>query len=528
MNDDEVQFRQEEGDSDSYLTLGDGDFTYSLDLCRYMHISKSCRLQCASSSEEDRASQGRENRCTQIVCTGIDSLEELQRKYRDVDFVLRNIRLLSCANGTDAKLSIKTNILEPSSKKSRVESKITTTNKKLSPNICISIHHGVNAIQPWSSISSKGRQVAEPSTRFAGSTFSHVIFNHPHLGTEDAALHSRFICHFFHSAVQKWLKPRGGVLHLTLVKGQCERWKCLESAESQGLVLLHRDTFRPPPPPGVYLNILLKDIDSSRSSLDEMTQLYSSKEDLTSRYHHRRHQSGRSFASRAREGSETLTFGRKEDSGVYVSRYLPWQKIKWDETETYGGVEGEIKSLKCPFCDKSFRDERARKNHIKCVHPHGQDSKIEKKPIVCNLCLNDEVAVTTKSPRIFSSLQALADHQRAKHCGSHTNVKPDWVHVRDAMTQDSESTSLPKDDRTSSLLANKSCEVCGLLFLDEKSEMQHFMDYFPRGSSTNSPNIPFTLEQELAFVCSFCSKRFREKRAQRQHENFCHFKKSCC
>mmetsp|Transcript_24881 Transcript_24881/g.37187 ORF Transcript_24881/g.37187 Transcript_24881/m.37187 type:complete len:117 (+) Transcript_24881:614-964(+) len=33
-----------------------------------------------------------------------------------------------------------------------------------------------------------------------------------------------------------------------------------------------------------------------------------------------------------------------------------------------GQSQTDLSKFKCPHCDKSFRDERARKNHIKCVH----------------------------------------------------------------------------------------------------------------------------------------------------------------
>jgi hypothetical protein len=40
-----------------------------------------------------------------------------------------------------------------------------------------------------------------------------MIFNHPHLGTEDALLHSRFLTHLFHTSTGRWVKPDGVLLH---------------------------------------------------------------------------------------------------------------------------------------------------------------------------------------------------------------------------------------------------------------------------------------------------------------------------
>jgi hypothetical protein len=89
------------------------------------------------------------------------------------------------------------------------------------------------------------------------SFYNHVIFNHPHLGTEDALLHSRFLAHLFHALTGRWMKPDGGLLHPTLVIEQCKRWRCLEWADRHGLVLIQRGKFIPPllllllPPPKI-------------------------------------------------------------------------------------------------------------------------------------------------------------------------------------------------------------------------------------------------------------------------------------
>ena len=144
----------------SFMTLGDGDFSYSLDMAKYL---------------------ASETNATHVLATGIDSIEELHAKYRDASFLLK---------GLDA---------------------LNQSSKSVSVTVC----HGVNAVEP------------PPSTSSASDNqwkAHHVIFNHPHIGTEDAALHSRFLSHFLHIASIHWMRASGGVLHLTLVKGQYERW----------------------------------------------------------------------------------------------------------------------------------------------------------------------------------------------------------------------------------------------------------------------------------------------------------------
>ncbi|KAL9181836.1 hypothetical protein ACHAXT_012179 [Thalassiosira profunda] len=245
----------------SYLLLGEGDFTYSLDACRRLASlpvnGAAAAAAPAASSPLPPPDDVDVPATASVTCSGVDTLEELRAKYKDADFVLRGIR--ACHQRPQAD-GIK-----------RVE-------------VDVRIVHGINAVDAEGK---EGDAINEQ--------FDRVIFNHPHLGTEDAQLHSRFLCHLFHAATKRWMKLQG-LLHLTLVNGQCARWRCLEGAAKHGLKLLRRRAFRPPPPP-----------------VGEDGETY---------YELRRHQSGRSFAGRRRMqggesfdgdgGSETLVFGREE------------------------------------------------------------------------------------------------------------------------------------------------------------------------------------------------------------------------
>ena len=198
----------------SYILLGDGDFTYSLDMCRYLAALSD------SSSSPDAATSGDGNKSTirnithhhDVTCTGVDTSDEVKSKYKDADFVLKNILSINRKQPGNTEQSA-----------SRVNTKIV---------------HGVNAVQPTTCDRTSSLQ-----------HFDNVLFHHPHLGIEDAQLHKRFLLHFFHAATHRWMKPNGGLLYLTLVRGQCGRWDCIRGAERHGLVLLRRGKFCPPPPP---------------------------------------------------------------------------------------------------------------------------------------------------------------------------------------------------------------------------------------------------------------------------------------
>ena len=97
----------------SYILLGDGDFTYSLDMCRY--------LAALSDSGDDNkpAISSSIDTHHDVTCTGVDTLKEVKSKYKDADFIL-------------------TNILSINKRGSSTEDRRITTK----------IVHGVNAVEP--------------------------------------------------------------------------------------------------------------------------------------------------------------------------------------------------------------------------------------------------------------------------------------------------------------------------------------------------------------------------------------------
>ena len=523
----------------SYLLLGEGDFTYSLDLCRYI----------ASKSHQVAVDNG-EPTTYSITCTGVDTLDELSSKYRDADFVLRNIRMFSentnNANKSSPTIKLKTKIL-----------------------------HGINAVQTQEA-SSNGQQATLQH-------FDHVMFHHPHLGEEDALLHSRFLHHLFYAMNKRWLKhgvsvselnsndnkhnvdssnpARGGLLYLTLVIGQCRRWKCIEAAKKQGLVLLRRGPFCPPPPP----------IEDTSSSAERSTNI--------TYYQLRRHQSGKSFAKRRRmqpqpsnqikdcngsieheNDSETLVFGRsceylhlasisKNSSTPNSIGMLPWEM----STDSASMVSDDLKQYeigrsnynKCSYCDKSFREERSLKNHMLNVH-HGckevlawatKNGKKGKKrvntdisvenysrqlndlPFICSMCEEDRQTNPSSNDigRVFPHMQALLDHQRAKHFGSHSNIKPDWYTKNDNLAKTKQS-SAHHVENADEIYA---CLVCDASYFTDAERIHHELEFLPFQRIPQGEHVTAEKLQQKHHKCRYCDKSFREVRAMQQHENFC-------
>lgn len=398
-----------------FLTLGDGDFTWSLDLARYLASSNGFRWR---------------KRRLRLIASGIDKLEVLRQKYRNADCVLREIERLR---------------------------------EKSDESLTVEVQHGINAI------------VARESSVSSLSKAHVVIFNHPHLGTEDAALHSQFLCHLFHSVSHFWL-VESGVFHLTLVKGQFDRWDCEQAAVRHRMELLDRCPFDPNPLLITYPV-----------------------------YQHRRHQTGKSFASKTM-GSETVTYVRQVDKTANREKLtlhkLPWFSV--DDKTMDREIEEQM-PFTCPCCSKSFREERSLKNHVKSKHfIASQDKKRKRHDAVENIHLTCSYCHSTPEPRAFSSSEALQDHIRAKHDAIHTMIAPDWSQT----TKNLDRATTSAEPRNFG-----ECSVCGQIFVNERGEAEHIAAFHP--SETQSGTHAATLQ------CRFCLKFFRQKRSQLQHENFC-------
>ena len=93
------------------------------------------------------------------------------------------------------------------------------------------IGHVVNAIlhfQNGKNVDNEDRSRPMIPSNLQPATY--VIFNHPHLGVEDAARHAHFLSHLFHSVVNGWME-RDGRFFLTLAAGQWERWEGAVTAQ---------------------------------------------------------------------------------------------------------------------------------------------------------------------------------------------------------------------------------------------------------------------------------------------------------
>eukprot|EP00536_Pseudo-nitzschia_multiseries_P006986 jgi/Psemu1/16594/gm1.16594_g len=476
QQDSSLETKKVDSEPTVYLTLGDGDFTYSLDLARYM----------ASSTNSHPV---------KLILTGIDTLETLTSKYKDSPSILEEIR----------------------------------TQQEQVPGLSLSIRHGVNAIVM------DPKQNDDDGTGTRGKDAAdHVLFHHPHLGTENCSMHKRFLAHMFYSATNYWMKENGGIFHLTLVEGQYGRWQCLEQAERHGLKLLHQTHFAPPPVTN----------DDAVAKTGKNNKGASN----GNRYHYRRHQTGKSFATR-RPNSRSITysFGRVVDKDTRAATNLPWQSPESSSPDTI--AQETVKQeptpmmkvstrhmLSCPFCEKQFLENRSLKCHIRDKHrcvetTNREESSRSEQPRKKKKLHNGDPVVATENgdattttttytcshcTRIFQSIKARDDHVRAKHSGINTYIAPDWSIAKqtetnnldaDAANEKTNNNNNDDDDDDDDGSKHEECHICGLKLIG-RSVSQHFEDFVP-------------VEGSQTFRCDFCPKSFREERAKLQHMNFC-------
>jgi Domain of unknown function (DUF2431)/Zinc finger, C2H2 type len=494
-----------------FITLGDGDFTWSLDFGRYLLATTTTRTNC------------------RLIATGIDSLEEVAYKYRHYStLVEREWQRLQQQAATTSAATIK-----------------FTVEKR----------HGINALVDPSSLHSNTTGIPP----------GHVVFfHHPHLGTENAALHAQFLSHLLHAVAQYWLRrrrrrrpahrlpppsssstPNCSIFYLTLVEGQWERWNGPQAARRHGMVLIERLTFVPTP---VLVADAPYDHDNHKQNTGNTVTTMST---TTLYYEHRRHQTGKSFAARAKGGSETLAFVRQQDVdsessgrlsiglvGDQIS--LPWFVPKSNGTRTAedqpdGSLPGVVDEsskpsspwplpFPCQYCPKSFREARSLTNHVKSKHLSATDTTRSKTSLdnddrkrkhkesdseetvthlACPYCENVPNSTSTRR-RIFDSPSALQAHITAKHTALHANIPPD----------DASSSLGQREKGPSANLNFGSCDICGHVFVHALDQTNHEAAFVPVPSSSRS-------DEASTCQCRFCDKAFRQTRAVHQHENFC-------
>ena len=399
------------------LTLGDGNFSFSAAIVQ-MHEGKRQRSKKtkltdakeasadipaissdASSASLSTASFQPSHRLL-LTATSFDSAADLRAKYPEAARLCEKI-----IGGKKAK----TNRVEHDVDATQLE---RTLRGKLAQQSSEAVSSALATSIPTS---------GAPIPLSPDEPFDVIIFNHPHSGREDLALHGSLLAHFFHSAkeflreddvAETRQKPQ---IHVTLCMKQPEDWELLQHAALQGFRLLSRSQF----------------LESHYPS-----------------YETKRHHVNKTFARKTIERMELLIFERTASADkvsssssppVYTQAVqdpsfvhnllshvlplpafhptLPLEVLAKDSAVKDATKPILLTEWRCTTCDKGFTSERGLHYHMIDVHQSPDDNvtvvstsssshSSTKSDLVCEEC---------DPPRDFKTAEAMHQHILARH-----------------------------------------------------------------------------------------------------------------
>ena len=332
-------------------------------------------------------------------------------------------------------------------------------------------------------VQSRINAIALPDTL---GTFSAIVFNHPHLGVEDAGCHRILLAHFFHSSKER-LRPNGQVF-VSLVEGQCERWNLVEEAARAGFALvqvLPLDLSKFP-------EYEIKRTHSGRSFVNEHSKKQSNYSQTSTFYCFVKCTEACMYqsASRKKVAATTTTTTTKAAT-------LPKRKRKrGGKQEPDDGTSGSSQHT-CNQCHRNFRTKQGLKTHTHQVHV--MKLYDDAKHVQCAVCA-----------RKFSSETSLQQHMLAKHGADQTIPPHAEQYASLHYCTSGRNSSSSSGGATSSFSVDQEvrCSVCRTSFADRPAYAAHFTKLEP---------IVF----KTAHECSQCKRVFGDERALRQHGNFC-------
>lgn len=337
--------------------------------------------------------------------------------------------------------------------------------------------------------------------------FDVIIFNHPHSGAEDLAVHASLLAHFFHSAAEFLRADDSGAaaaarksqVHVTLCQRQPEDWRLLESAARHGFRLLSRSEF--------------------------LEAHYPS-------YETKRHHVNKTFAKRSVERMELFIFERNNSEAaaatapVFVKAEqdptfkhnalstviplpafrptLPYEQAiaaiqaasssAASSSESSSATPSLRTDITCSICSKGFSSERGLFYHTQQVHGANAAGEAVAPPAQEWSCAQCD------PPRKFHDESAMQQHVIARHTpGSNSAVA-----LSAAATSSSAATPASAASATSAAALHP-CNICSLSFASPELLREHL--------SGVPPVAPVALLE-----CAVCGRLFPNARALTQHE----------
>lgn len=431
------------------LFLGEGNFSFSHSISQFLFHPPSP----SSSLQENPATRFLQlpfeyfnnAQLVQLVATSFDTRDQVVAKYGDGKVLLGNLDRIF--NGQNKKSKVA---------REQDESRV---------------QHQVNA---W-----------DLASIFKDEKFDRIVWNHPHLGTEDFRLHRCLLAHFFASASNQL--NDGGKIIVSLLEGQDERWgiteQCVKGTRSN-FGLEERKKFEEGEFPG---------------------------------YEPKRNKTGQSFKNektKKHTGSVMRSWSWCFAKGVRVDGATEEKPNESEQQQAMQHLDSPAlttqrfkppqpqpttpKPFQCPQCPRSYSSLRAQQSHTYQIHVlqvFGADW--QPSPELKHECPD--------CGRKYGAESYLRQHRVNKH----DKLTPGELVALFGDEQDSDRNKQEKDDAGYDYVP---CQVCGLAVVEQSWGMQLHLE-----------NLKPVLGLEMQ--CPRCvSRKFIERRALFQHVKFCRLK----
>lgn len=457
------------------LFLGEGNFSFSHALAHFLWAPSHDRFRTGGPAGNPAVrflnlpeAYARAPHRVQLIPTSFDTREQVISKYGDGRVILSNLdRLCASANA-------RARIPRDSPNASRVA-------------------HEINA---W-----------DLANVFGDLKFDRIVWNHPHLGTEDFRLHRCLLAHFFSSAAGQLLvgpDAQGvspSVVQVSLLEGQDDRWGITAQASKGGkLGLLERRPFDE----GEYPGYEPKRNKTGQSFKNEKTKKHTGSVMKSSSWCFVPESEGGAKEAPEDEAVEQAVTEPAAAEASSTTASLPSnQRFK-----PVSAAEAH-KPFQCPHCPRSYASERGRKSHIHMIHElQLEGAEWQAQPELKHECVD--------CGRKYGAEKYLRMHRINKH---DKISKGELVALFGQEADENEDLSTSEAARRNE--AEKAdagydyvpCPVCGLAVVDADWGMQLHLE-----------NLKPVLGMEMQCPRKECGKKFIERRALWQHYRFCRLK----
>ena len=188
------------------LFLGEGNFSFTASLVNEIKNTKTSKWEGSASGQylwlneftRCHGAVGSKERPLKVVCSSFDSREEVLKKYPESIPLLEKLDRAVKHSSAVAPFQVE-------------------------------VGHGVNA--------------ALLTDEYGDRKFQRICWNHPHLGVEDFKRHHQLMIHFLYACKNQLASDVDGLVTITILQGQAERWDLKGAAEKIGFHLWHAGKF---------------------------------------------------------------------------------------------------------------------------------------------------------------------------------------------------------------------------------------------------------------------------------------------